>query len=248
MHYLDFLQQVHTRLAPRHYLEIGVRWGNSLSLSRCPSVGIDPAFAIDHELHAPVDLFRTTSDEYFARPDPLEPTGGEPFDLAFIDGLHLFEYALRDFMNTERHSRPGSMIVFDDILPRNVDEAARDRHTGAWTGDVYPVLETLARYRPDILTVCVDTQPTGLLLVMGLDPSSTVLADNYDAIMRELRHADPQPVPAELMDRTFVQAPERVLASPLLDELAASADDVDPATLNRRLREVAGQTLGSAYA
>jgi len=248
MHYLGFLQQVHERLAPRHYLEIGVRWGHSLAVSRCHSVGIDPAFSIDHELHAPVDLFRTTSDAYFAREDPLAPTGGEPFDLAFIDGLHLFEYALRDFINTERHARPGSLVVFDDILPRSVDEAARDRHTAAWTGDVYPILETLRRYRPDILTVCVDTQPTGLLLVMGLDPTSTVLTDHYDEIMRDLRRPDPQPVPPELMERTFVQAPERVLASPLLDVLGQAPDDVDPAELNRRLREVAAAALGPAYA
>ena len=72
-----------------------------------------------------MQLFRTTSDEYFARPDPLAPLGGLPFDLAFIDGLHLFEFALRDFINAERGSRPGAVILFDDILPRKVVEASR---------------------------------------------------------------------------------------------------------------------------
>ena len=32
-------------------------------------------------------------------PDEPAPT----LDLVFIDGMHLFEYALRDFMNVERY-------------------------------------------------------------------------------------------------------------------------------------------------
>ena len=179
MHYLAFLTEVHRRLAPERYLEIGIRNGTSLALAKCRSVGIDPAFSVTAELDAHVTLFRTTSDEYFARDEPLAPTGGRPFDLAFIDGLHLFEFALRDFIHAERHCSPRSLIVFDDVLPRSVDEAARLRHTTAWTGDVYSVLGVLQRYRPDITVVPVGTQPTGLLLVFGLDPSHTVLVDEY---------------------------------------------------------------------
>ncbi|HET9873679.1 MAG TPA: class I SAM-dependent methyltransferase [Propionibacteriaceae bacterium] len=246
--YLNFLRRVHRVLQPRRYLEIGVRWGHSLGAARCPSLGIDPDFRIGVELHAEVHLFRTTSDEYFARPDPLEPMGGQPFDLTFIDGMHLFEFALRDFINAERYSRPGGLIVFDDVLPRTVDEAARVRVTSAWTGDVYPIISVLERYRPDIVMIPVDTQPTGLMLLMGIDPSSTVLADHYAEIMAEFRHADPQPVPDEVLKRTFVQQPERVLASGLLELLAQAPDDADQGDLSRQLRELAAERLGAAYA
>ena len=71
MDYLEFLRHVHHVLEPRRYLEIGVRWGHSLGVARCPSLGIDPDFSINQELHTEVQLFRTTSDEYFTRPDPL---------------------------------------------------------------------------------------------------------------------------------------------------------------------------------
>jgi hypothetical protein len=32
--------------------------------------------------------------------------GGLPVELGFIDGMHLFEFALRDFMNLERLCTP----------------------------------------------------------------------------------------------------------------------------------------------
>ncbi|MDO9380915.1 MAG: class I SAM-dependent methyltransferase [Nocardioidaceae bacterium] len=243
MNYLRFLEQLHARVRPERYLEIGVRWGDSLSVSRCPSLGIDPAFEISRELHTEVQLFRTTSDEYFARPEPLTPVGGEPFDLAFIDGMHLFEFALRDFINAERHSRPTGLIVFDDVLPRKAAEASRVRETKDWTGDVYPMLAVLRDYRPDIVMMTVDTQPTGLLLLMALDPSSTVLSDHYDEIIAGYRKPDPQPVPQDLMDRTWVQQPQRVLASGVLDVLPDARGHDDPA---QTIRDAVAARIGPA--
>ena len=150
LHYLDFLAGLHERLAPPTYLEIGVRHGDSLALARCPAVGIDPDFELRAELRDDVALFRETSDEYFDRDDPLAPFGGEPIAFSFIDGMHLAEFVVRDFANVERNAEWTSVVVFDDILPRSAEEAARDRRTRAWTGDVYKVLDVLARHRPDL--------------------------------------------------------------------------------------------------
>ncbi len=246
MFYLDFLAEVHRRLTPRRYLEIGVRWGHSLALSRCSSVGVDPAFAIDQELHAEVHLFRTTADEYFSRPDPLAPVGGEPFDLVFIDGMHLVEYALRDFTYAERCAAPASLIVFDDVFPRNVTEAARVRVTGDWTGDIYSLLPVLERYRPDLLTIPVDTAPTGLLLVTALDPTDDTLREAYDAIIAEHRRPDPQPVPEHLLRRTVGQPPQRVLDSGILELLATVRTD-SHADAGEQLHRLARSRFGPAY-
>ena len=247
MYYLHFLEQLHARLRPETYLEVGVASGKSLRLAKCRSVGIDPGYAITVPLDGDVALFRTTSDEFFDGKEPLAPTGGTPFDLAFIDGLHLFEFAFRDFINTERNCSARSVIIFDDVLPRSVDEAARERHTDAWTGDVYPILEVLARYRPGLCVVPVNTQPTGLLLVVGLDPENTTLSDNYDEIIAEYRRPDPQPVPDDLIDRLTVMQPQRVLESGVLDLLSefdatASAGEIRP-----RLVDEIRRSLGAGF-
>ena len=55
----------------------------------------------------------------------------------------------------------------------------------------------LAQYRPELSVVPVNTSPTGLLLVMGLDPTSTVLSENFDDILARHRHPDPQDVPPD---------------------------------------------------
>ena len=247
MRYLDFLARVHALHEPENYLEIGVRFGHSLALSRCRSVGIDPAYVVEAELSGEVHLRRTTSDEYFTRPDCLDVTGGEPFDLAFIDGMHLFEFALRDFINTEEHCHPWSVVILDDVLPRNVPEAARERHTAQWTGDVYPLIEVLRRYRPDLRTILVDTRPTGLMFVLGLDPTDRTLRENYDEIVREFRHPDPQPVPQRLLDRGSVQSPHRVLDAGFWKVLREQRDQPDLPDFHRRLREQLASDLGPAY-
>lgn len=246
MYYLDFFVGMHARLAPQTYLEIGVASGKSLRLASCRRVGIDPGYAITVPIDGDIALFRTTSDEYFSRPDPLAATGGRPFDMAFIDGLHLFEFALRDFINTEKHCARNGVIVFDDMLPRTTDEAARERHTSSWTGDVFSILEVLAKYRPGLSVVPIDTHPTGLLLVLGLDPTDTTLADNYDRIVAEYRRPDPQQVPEELLDRLSVLQPERVLEADFWEVLRQSR--TDPAVTGEDVAAALGRSLGVEFA
>lgn len=214
-----FLSGLHRRYAPRSYLEIGVNDGRGLARSRTRTIGVDPAFKITAELSCALQLVQATSDDFFARPDAIDWFPNKVIDLTFIDGLHIFEYALRDFINAERLSGPASVVVLDDMLPRSVDEAARDRHTWSWTGDVYKVAQVLAKYRPDLVVVPIDTEPTGLVLVVGLDPTSTVLTDHYDEILTEYAVADPQTVPLELIHRKDAAEAKAVLQAPVWKDL-----------------------------
>jgi hypothetical protein len=165
--------------------------------------------------------------------------------MAFIDGMHLAEFALRDFEAVERHSHWASVVVFDDILPRKPIEAARDRRTRAWTGDVFKILRVLDRIRPDLICLRVGTRPTGLLVVLGLDPESRVLKERYDEIVARTVVPDPQRVPAAVLQRRGVLEPEAVLGSSLWSFLRdARASGMEREEGVRELRRIVRRDLG----
>ena len=84
--YLDVLGRLQQELKPRNYLEIGVRHGRSLSLAHGPATGVDPAPEIQIALPNSTRIVAKTSDEFFeGDPHPVS-------DLAFIDGMHWFEF------------------------------------------------------------------------------------------------------------------------------------------------------------
>jgi Methyltransferase domain len=217
----ELLQALHEKTRPRTYLEIGIRTGRSLTLSRTRSIGVDPRFRIDNTIHCDVQLIKATSDAFFADGDPLAHFDGVPVDLAFIDGMHLSEFALRDFINIEPFMADTGVIVLDDVLPRNGLEAARDRKTEPWTGDVYKVVEILRRRRPDLVVLLINTDPTGTAVVVGLDRASTILRDAYAEEEPYLLRPDPQTPPQEYLDRSVAIEPDSLLDSPVWEQLVA---------------------------
>lgn len=239
----QLLAGLHERLQPRTYLEIGVRNGESLALSSTRSIGVDPAYNVDREIQADVQLVRTTSDEFFAREDPLAHFSGVPVDLAFIDGMHLSEFALRDFLNTEPHMARTGVVVLDDMLPRNAVEAARDRLTSSWAGDVYKVAEILRRKRPDLLVLLVNTSPTGTVVIVGLDPATAVKDAVYEAELAYCLAPDPQQVPPGYLDRSEAVNAEELLGLSVWEELAKRRDDSEPA-LDDLWEQLRGLTTG----
>jgi predicted O-methyltransferase YrrM len=209
----QLLRSLHRQVRPRTYLETGVADGQSMTLSRVPSIGIDPAFRITRELLADVQLARVASDEFFARDEPMAHLPIDTLDLAFVDGMHLAEYALRDYLAVERFTHPASVIVFDDMLPRNVDEAARRRYTKAWTGDVYKAVQALRDFRPDLMVFEVDTAPTGTVVVLVPDAGRQGVMPEYDDWMDVALAPDPQDVPEAVLTRSRALQPEDLLAS-----------------------------------
>jgi len=59
----------------------------------------------------------------------------------------------------------------------------------------------LRQHRPDLTVVPVNTLPTGVVVVVGLDPASRVLSDRYDSLLQELQAGDPQVVPDHVLAR-----------------------------------------------
>jgi len=185
-HYLEVLQWFHRNLRPAAYVEIGVFRGKSLCLVDPGTIciGLDPEPRIETTLGPNTRVFAETSDAFFATHDLVGELGGRRVDLAFIDGMHHFEFALRDFMNLERHCTPDSVILIHDCYPLDERTAARERSTEFWSGDVWRTIAALRRHRPDLGIATLDAPPTGLGMVTRLDPSSTVLAERFDDIVR----------------------------------------------------------------
>jgi hypothetical protein len=227
----ELLQGLHEKIRPRTYLEIGIRTGRSMVLSRCRSIGVDPLFKIDNPIHCDVQLIKATSDDFFSGENPLAHFEGVPVDLAFIDGMHLSDFALRDFIHIEPFMADTGVVVLDDVLPRNGLEAARDRKTEPWTGDVYKVVEILRRRRSDLVVLLVNTAPTGTAVVVGVDQASAILKDAYAAEEEYLLRPDPQTPPQEYMSRSVAIEPDVLLESPVWEELVALREPTGSASL-----------------
>lgn len=216
MFYLEFLAKAHEILKPRGYLEIGVRYGDSLRLAQCPAIGIDPAYQIAGldprkliQAQGLATIYSDTSNGFFS--SISDEVLGDFFDIdfAFIDGMHLIENALRDFINIEDYSNPRTVVAFDDVLPYNQAIAARNQPPGDWTGDVWKMIPILDTFRPDLAYVLVNTQPTGLLFVTNLDAESSTLDTHFDDIMAGMQAQEM--VPEYILDRRVAVSPDEAL-------------------------------------
>ncbi len=193
--YLDYIQSLAQAMDAKHYLEIGTSTGASLARINCASVAIDPAFQITMPvtgMKPACHLYQMTSDDYFANHDPKTVLGGT-IDLAFLDGMHRYEYLLRDFINAEKHCLADSIILLHDCLPPTFEMTNREGRRGlsnekyadCWTGDVWKVVAILKQWRTDLKMQLLDCAPTGIIAISALDPGSEVLGKNYGRIVED---------------------------------------------------------------
>jgi hypothetical protein len=190
--YLDILSFLHRALRPRTYLEIGVATGESfaLALPGTRAIGIDPEPRLDYPLAAGASVVRETSDQFFSAGDVKPEFGGLPIDLAFIDGLHRFEHALRDFANVEQCCTRESTVLIHDCYPLDRRTAERERVSRFWSGDVWRLVLALRKHRPDLSVHTIAAPPTGLAIVRNLDPASAMLRERMDDIVAEFLAVD----------------------------------------------------------
>lgn len=187
MKYPRFMAGLHARCLFDWYLELGCRTGRIFARARGKTIAIDPFFQADRNVigtKPALHIFQQTSDDFFASGflEAMKIT----LSYSFLDGMHLFEYLLRDFIGTERASHPGGVIALHDCCPFSFEMTTRDLDNlprGDWTGDVWKLIPILREYRPDLEITVLDAAPTGLVLVSGLDPNSQVLRQAYDEIV-----------------------------------------------------------------
>lgn len=212
LRYLSFMPLLAAAREPRSYFEIGTSRGRSLKLIDCASVCVDPSFRVEQDVigkKPSLMAFQMTSDDFFERYrlSDLLPEPGT-VDMAFLDGMHHFEFLLRDFMNTEKYCDRSSVVMLHDCLPLHPLSALRRGTKRAiatdsrrpvalegsgWTGDVWKVLRILLENRPDLRINVFDCSPSSLVVITGCDRASTVLHERYDALVAKWMDADLQP-------------------------------------------------------
>ncbi len=182
--YFTLLARLHRYLRPRTYLEIGVAEGRSLALVSpgTRAVGLDPAPRLAFALDASTTVVRATSDEYFDG-SVADPLAGTAVDMAFIDGLHLSEQALKDVLQAQRRGHPQSVILMHDCNPPDRLSAMRDQRGALWAGDVWKVIVLLRWVAPGASVHSVAVPPTGLGIITGLHPFAAELLDRYEELV-----------------------------------------------------------------
>ena len=195
--YLTVLARLHALLKPETYLEIGTRTGDSLKLANCASIAVDPAFAISTDIigkKPSCHFYQITSDRFFEKFRVADILGGA-VEFSYLDGMHLAEFLLRDFINAELVSKPNSVIVMHDCMPSDFSITCRhegdelrkqSKYAAWWTGNVWKAVWALKKYRPDLTIIAVDSPPTGLICITNLDPKSSFLKEHYAELLRDM--------------------------------------------------------------
>ena len=196
--YIDFFKFIDKQLSPQSYFEVGTERGMSVRAFRCDAVCVDPQFKIEGdplERRGQLHFYQMPSDVFFSRYDlrSIFPRGP---DICFLDGMHRFEYLLRDIANAERACHKNSIIFLHDCIPamprmtlrtHKIGEASEGQFQHAWTGDVWRIIPALRKFRPDLNVLFIDCAPTGLVAISNLNPNSDILSANYYAIVKDVQ-------------------------------------------------------------
>lgn len=155
-----------------NYLEIGVFNGHIFFKVKSDfKVAVDPEFRFDtlrkfgKSLLNPANFrnkyFEKTSDAFF-QDDAPSLLDNKKFDIALIDGMHEYEYALRDVENTLKYLSPNGVIVMHDCNPKTKLSASsfadwkQREFSGTWNGDVWKVILHMQSLRNDVNSFVLD--------------------------------------------------------------------------------------------
>lgn len=191
----------------RNYLEIGVH--NAHILFRIKSnfkIAIDPKFAFDtarkigKTILNPYNLynqyFEKTSDDFFAN-DAQKIIDNKKIEISLIDGMHQYDYALRDIENTLKYLSDDGVIIIHDCNPQTKaasgtwDEWQSRNEEGFWNGDVWKAIVHLRSTRKDINVFVLDCDH-GLGVVTKSKPENVLhlTPDEIEKMQYEAFDAD----------------------------------------------------------
>ena len=101
--------------------------------------------------------------------------------------MHLFEFALKDFINLAKISSKKSLFLFHDVLPWTYEMATRDYKSvpigEAWTGDIWKLIPILMDIGMEDNIRVITSAPSGLLAIFNPDKKIVSnLENNFKSI------------------------------------------------------------------
>jgi hypothetical protein len=203
MERLELIQKLIDSRGYSTYLEIGVLGGGVFFAVKCRrKIAVDPQFkfnwkgrlgeTIRNPYNLNSDFHEITSDEFFAK----EASGifsKNKLDIALVDGMHEFRYALNDVNSCLSYLSDDGVIIMHDCNPLTEEAACsfvewqQRNYEGYWNGDVWKVIHWLRQNRPDLEVFVADcdhglgiiTRKTGLIKSAPVQAKSAELL-TYD--------------------------------------------------------------------
>ena len=183
------------------YLELGLALGHCFSqVLASYKESVDPGSRLGT---GPVNnaTHKMTTDEYFAAHQ-------DPYDIVFIDALHVASQVWRDLANVRKILSPNGFIVVHDCSPPDVirahdDPAYYEAHPSQWNGDVFKAWYRMRCEWP-YANACVDTDEG--VGVISMAKTATPIAHynefyGYSVMAADRKKALGLITPAEFLDR-----------------------------------------------
>ena len=144
----QIIQKIIDKKKYQSYLEIGCFDNSTFSKIKIKyKIGVDPNSGGNKKM---------TSDEFFSQ-------NNEKFDCIFIDGLHIYEQARQDILNSVKFLKPDGIIILHDCLPNKIWNQIVPQIYGNWTGDVWKAIVE-ARTLNDLDTyTCIADHGLGII-------------------------------------------------------------------------------------
>ena len=165
----------------KNYLEIGVNRGKCLfNIKRAKKrFAVDPFFNFStwkkirgillNFDNLKNTFFEVTSDDFFKQNEVL--LNENKIQLAFIDGLHTYEQALEDTLNTLKFSDDNVIVVLHDCNPLDalaahpaisIDHARAELKDhkdwkNIWNGDVWKTIVDIRKNHPELTAFVLNT-------------------------------------------------------------------------------------------
>lgn len=171
-HRLNFINQLVKEKKFSSYLEIGVFLGKVFfNVSAKKKIAVDPHFRFGlyrkfkrifkNITNLNAKFYEKTSDAFFAENAPKLYSHSK-IDISLVDGMHEYDFALRDVENTLRYLQNGGVIIMHDCNPQMPQHAASfadwkaNNFQGIWNGDVWKTIVHLRSLRDDINVFVLD--------------------------------------------------------------------------------------------